>query len=71
MKHSQPHMYWAVILLIWGGNMIHKDESLIMMLSYASLDSFSPPFSCGTTMISCSSMTDTLNNKFGISCGPD
>ena len=41
-----------------------------MMLSSASIDSFSPPSSVGITMILCSYMTDTCNKNLETNCGP-
>ena len=72
MQHSQPHisLYRAVIFLSCGGNMLHKVESLMAMLSSASLSTVSPPYLDVLTMILCSSMTDTCNNNFGTNCGP-
>ena len=71
MQHSQLHitLYWTVIFLIWGGNMLRKVESLKMILSYASLDSFISPSSGVITMLLCSSLTDTCNNNFGTNYG--
>ena len=61
MKHSQPHisLYQASIIFSCGGNMLRKVGSLMVMLSSASLESFSPPYSGGRTIIECSSITDT------------
>ena len=58
MQHSQTHitLYWSIILLSWGGN---------MMLYSASLASFVTPYYGVNTMILCSSLTSNSNNNFG------
>ena len=73
MQHSQPHIifYWSVIFLSWGGNILRNVESRMMMLSYASLASISPPYFGGLAMLLCSYQTDNLNNILGTNCGPD
>ena len=72
MQHSQPHitLYQAVTLLSWGGNMLRKVESIMMMLSSASIASFSSPYSVGITILCYSSLTDTCNENFGTNCYP-
>ena len=71
MQHYQPHisLYWSVILLSCGGNVLYKVESLMMMLSSASITSLRPNYSGGLTMLLCSSLTDNCNNNFGTNCG--
>ena len=51
--------------------MLHKVESLMMMLSSVYISSFSPPSSGGLTMILYIYLTDNFNNNFGTNCGPD
>ena len=73
MKHSQPHitLYRVFVFFSWGGNMLRKVESQMMILSYAYLASFSPPSPGVLAMILCSSLTGTYNNNFETNCGPD
>ena len=68
MKHSHPHItfYWEVILFSWGGRILCKVKSLIMILLSSYLASFSPPSSGGTTMLLCSYIKETCNNNLGI-----
>ena len=42
----------------------------MMMLYYASLDSFRPPSSGELIMLLCSSLFDTCNKNFGTNFGP-
>ena len=67
-KHSHPHinLYHEVIFLSWGGRILHKVESLTMILFLAPLDSFWPPASGRLTILLCSSRTETYNSNFGI-----
>ena len=71
MQHYQPHitLHWEVILLSWGGNMLCKVESLMMMLYSESLESLSIPSSGGINIILCGSLTDTCTTNFGTNCG--
>ena len=45
MQHSQPHttLYRVDICFNWGGNSEHNVESLIIILSYSSLEYLRPP----------------------------
>ena len=49
--------------------MLREVESLMMMLSPASLASFSTLSDGRLTMLLCSSLTDNHNNSFGTNCG--
>ena len=71
MKHSQPHvtLFWVVTCLSWGRNMLRKVESMMMMLSYASLAFFSPPSYGGISILLFISLTDTCSKNFGSDCG--
>ena len=53
MKHSQPHMtlYRAYIFLSWCGRIDRSLESLMMILLSTYLDSLSPPYYGGLTII--------------------
>ena len=44
MKNSQPHksFYWEVVFLSWGGIILRKVESIMMLLLSESLASLSP-----------------------------
>ena len=71
MQHSHPHiaLYWEVIFLSWGGDILRKVEAMIMILSSLSLDYLIPPYTGVLTMLLCSSLTNTFNNNFGTNCG--
>ena len=71
MKQSQPQLtfYLSVIFLSWGGNILRKVESLIMMLYSASLSSLVTPSSGGLAILLCSSLTNNFNNNFVTNCG--
>ena len=56
-------------VLVRGGEILCKVESLVMILLFASLASLSTPYSGGLTIILCSSLTDNRNKKFGTNCG--
>ena len=53
MQHSHQHMtlYQEVIFLTWGGRIFRNVESLMIILLYLSLESFSSPSSGGITML--------------------
>ena len=67
MKHSQPHitLYLEVIFLSWGGRILRKFESLMIILLTVYLSSLFPPFSGALVMILSSPFTDTYTNNFG------
>ena len=69
MQHSQQYisLYQEVIFLSWGGRILHKVESLMMILLSASVASLSPSYSVGITRLLQPSHTDTCNNNFGTS----
>ena len=71
IQHSQPHitLYWAVIILSCGGNMLRKVESLITIIYSTSLAYLSPHSSGVLTIILCISLTNTCNKNFGTKCG--
>ena len=52
-KHSQPHntFYLYVIFLSSGGRILHKFESLMMVLLSVYLASLSPTYSGGMIML--------------------
>ena len=64
--HSQPHIpfYWWVVFISWGGRILCKVESLIMILFSAYIDYFITPSSGGINIILCGSLTETFNNSF-------
>ena len=53
-----------------GGKMLHKVESMMMILLSEFFASLSPPSSGGLTIILCSSLTHTYNKNLGTNCGP-
>ena len=67
-QHSKPHMtlYRNLIILSWGGRILHKYESLMIILLSVYFYSFSLPSSLGLTMLLRSSCTETCNNNFVI-----
>ena len=71
MKYSQPHItfYWEAIFFSWGGKILRKVESLMMILFSASLDSLSPTSYVGSTILLCIYLTNTFNNNSGTNCG--
>ena len=71
MQNSQQHItfYREVIFLGWGGNMLRKVESMMIILSSVSFSSFSTPYYGVITMILFCSVTYTCNKNFGNNCG--
>ena len=49
----------------WGGRILCKVESLMMILFYKSIDSFSPPSSGRLNIILYIYLVETCNNNFG------
>ena len=70
MQHSHPHitMYWEVTFFSWGGRILRKVVSMMIILLSLSLASFSTPSSGVLTIILWSSRAETYNNHFGINC---
>ena len=70
IQHSQPHMtfYREVVFLSWGGRILRKVESPMIILLPVSIASFSPPSPGGINMLLCSYLTETFNNNFGTYC---
>ena len=54
--------------MIWGGIILLKIESLLMVLLYVSLASFSTLSYGVLNIILCCSITETSNNNFGTNC---
>ena len=63
MQHSQPHitLYWPVIFFSWGGKMLRKVESLMMVLLSTYIDTLSTTSDGGLTMLLCSYLTYAYN----------
>ena len=59
----------VVIFFSWGGKMLRKFESLMIMLLSASIASLIPPSSGGLNMLLYRYLTNTFNNNFGNNCG--
>ena len=69
MQHLQPHMTLYLGKTInWCGNSERNVKSLIIILSYLSIASLSPPYILALTRLLWSSLTDNCNNIFGTSC---
>ena len=73
MQHLQLYttLYKTVLVLSWGGNMLRKVESLMVMLSSAYLATSGTPYAGELTMLLCSFLTGTCNKNFGNNCGPN
>ena len=65
-SHSQIILHPEVIYLSWYGRKFCKVESLIRILLSSTLSSFIIPSSWGLTVLSWISLTENLNNNFGI-----
>ena len=67
IQHSHPHinLYREVIFFSWGGRILRKVESLMMILFYSPLTYFSLTSAGLPTMLLCSSDTETCNKNFG------
>ena len=67
MQHSQPHMHLSqeVIFLSWGGIILYKVESLIMILLSLWLASLSSSYSGRITRLLWSYHTYVWNKNFG------
>ena len=59
-------LYREGAIFSWGGSILSKVESLMMIILSASLAYFSPPSAGGITMLLCSSCTETCNKNSGM-----
>ena len=67
MQHSLPHMnvYRDGFFLSWGGRILSKVESVMVILLSVSLAYFVLPSSVRINIRLCSSLAETLNNNSG------
>ena len=68
--NTHTHTWLCIdrLYFIWGGKILRKVESLMIILLYSSLAYFSRPSSRGLTKLLWSSRTETFNKNFGINC---
>ena len=59
------NLYLEVIFLSWGGRILHKVESLMVILFSGYLAYFSPLSSGGLNMLLFNSIIETYNKNFG------